>query len=261
MKIREIIGHLESVAPLGNQESYDNSGLIAGDRAAECSGVLVSLDCTEATVREAAEKKCNLLVSHHPLIFQPIRCLVPDTDQAKALITAIKLDITLYAIHTNLDNIPSGVNATLADKIGLVNRKILLPRPQAPAVGSGMVGDLSQPVSQSGFLRFLREIFGTPVIRHSPLTEKPVSRIALCGGAGSFLISNALQEKCDFFISADIRYHQFFEADGKMVIADIGHFESEQFTIDLLCRVILEKFPNFAVLKTGTLTNPVNYYI
>jgi dinuclear metal center YbgI/SA1388 family protein len=262
MKIREIVEHLESLAPLAYQETYDNSGMISGDPSLECTGVLVSLDCTEETVREAVEKKCNLLVSHHPLIFQPLRQIIPGTGQGRALLASIKQDIALYAIHTNLDNILGGVNASIADRIGLVNREILLAQSAAnPSVGSGMAGDLIEPLSETELLRRLRELFSIPVIRHSPLRGKTVTRVGICGGAGGFLISNALQANCDFFISADIRYHQFFETEGKMVVADIGHYESEQFTIDLLYRVILEKFPNFAVLKSGTVTNPVHYYI
>ncbi len=261
MKIRDIIQQLESIAAPEYQEDYDNSGLIAGDVTTDCTGVLVSLDCTEELVREALEKKCNLIVSHHPLIFRPLRHITPENGTGKALIAAIKKDITIYAIHTNLDNVLSGVNASIADKIGLVNRKILIPREGLPSIGSGMIGDLKQAVSEKKLLKELKETFGIPVVRHSPLTGKPVSRVALCGGAGSFLISNALQAGAGFFISADIRYHEFFGGEGVMVIADIGHFESEQFTIDLLLDVILKKFPNFAVLKSGTVTNPVNYYI
>jgi dinuclear metal center YbgI/SA1388 family protein len=261
MKIRDIILHLETIAPLLYQEDYDNSGLIAGNPASECMGVLVSIDCTEAIVREAIEKKCNLIVSHHPLIFRPVRRISPDTGTGKALIAAIKADIAVYAIHTNLDNMISGVNAAIADKLGLVNRKILLPKAGNAGVGSGMTGELSQAVTEHRLLENLKRTFGVPVIRHSSLTGKPVSRLAICGGAGSFLISSALNQGVGFFISSDIKYHEFFEGEGEMVIADIGHFESEQFTMDLLHDVILEKFPNFAVLKSGTVTNPVNYYI
>ncbi len=233
MKIRDIIQHLESFAPTKYQEDYDNSGLIAGDSNAECGGILVSLDCTEELIREALEKKCNLIVSHHPLIFRPLRNIKMEDGIGKALIAAIRNDITLYAIHTNLDNMIGGVNARIADKIGLINRKILIPKTEDGNIGSGLIGDLKNRVSGEQLLGLLKERFRIPVIRHSPLTGKPVSRLALCGGAGSFLISNALQESADFFISADIRYHEFFEAEGKMVIADIGHFESEQFTMDL----------------------------
>jgi dinuclear metal center YbgI/SA1388 family protein len=260
MKIRDIIQHLEFIAPLENQEEYDNSGLMAGDVSAECRGVLISLDCTEEVIQEANEKKCNLIVSHHPLIFRPVRRISPDNGNGKALISAIKKDIAVYAIHTNLDNIISGVNASIADKLDLVHRKILLPKTGHPAVGSGIIGDLKRAVPEFHLLMELKKVFRIPVIRHSSLTGKTVSRIALCGGAGSVLISNALHQEAGFFISSDIKYHEFFSGEGKMVIADIGHYESEQFTIDLLYQVILEKYPNFAVLKSGTATNPVNYY-
>ena len=261
MKIRDILQVLESMAPTAYQENYDNSGLITGDISMECSGVLVSLDCTEEVILEAIEKKCNLIVSHHPLIFRPVRRITPDNGTGLALITAIRQNITIYAIHTNLDNILSGVNACIADKIGLTNRQILLPKTDLPEVGSGLIGDLKKALSENQFLHQIKEAFGVPVVRHSPLTGKPVSRIALCGGAGSFLISNALQQGAGFFLSADLKYHEFFGGEKQMVIADIGHFESEQFTTNLLHDVILEKFPNFAVLKSGTVTNPVNYYI
>ncbi len=261
MKIRDIIQHLESFAPPQYQEDYDNSGLILGDYNAECTGVLVSLDCTEELIPEAFEKNCNLIVSHHPLIFHPLRNIKSDDVIGKALIAAIKNDITIYAIHTNLDNVTGGVNARIADKIGLINRRILVPKTEDGGVGSGLIGDLKNQVSGKHLLELLKASFKIPVIRHSPLTGQPVSRLALCGGAGSFLISNALQQAADWFVSSDIRYHEFFGGEGKMVIADIGHYESEQFTMDLILDIILEKFPNFAVLKSGKVTNPVNYYI
>jgi dinuclear metal center YbgI/SA1388 family protein len=261
MKISDITRHLEAFAPLAYQEEYDNSGLIAGDITGDCSGVLVSLDCTEEIILEAAERKCNLVVSHHPLIFKPVRRLTPETGTGRALISAIRENITVYAIHTNLDNILSGVNSSIADKIGLINREILLPMAENNQAGSGLIGDLKIPIPESGLLEILKEKFMVPVIRHSPLTGKSVSRIGVCGGAGSFLIPRALQEGADFFISGDIKYHEFFGGEKRMVIADIGHFESEQFTTGLISDVILRKFPNFAVLKSGKVTNPVNYYI
>ena len=261
MKITDIIQHLEKMAPPEFQEDYDNSGLIAGDIDAECTGVLISLDCTEEGIREAVEKKCNLYVTHHPLIFKPLRAITPETGTGRALTEAIKSGLTIYAIHTNLDNILSGVNATIADRLDLINRKILLPRKDLPSTGSGLIGDLKQAVPEKQLLEQLKKAFRTRVIRHSPLLGRLISRVAVCGGSGSFLISNALQAGAGLFVSADIKYHDFYAGEGKMVIADIGHFESEQFTVDLLHAVILEKFPNFAVLKSGAVTNPVNYYI
>lgn len=261
MKISEIINLLESVAPPRYQEQYDNSGLIAGDIQKECTGVLISLDCTEELVREAVEKSCNLVISHHPLIFRPIRRISFETTNGRTLIEAIRQGISIYSIHTNLDNIFAGVNATIADRLGLENRRILLPKTGESSVGSGLIGELKTAVSEQVFLEELKKKFGIPLVRHSPLTGKQVSTVALCGGAGSFLISNALQQGADFFITGDIKYHDFFEGEGRLVIADIGHFESEQFCIGLLHDIILKKFPNFAVLKSGTITNPVHYYI
>ncbi len=261
MKIGDIIQLLEKIAPPEYKEEYDNVGLLTGSLETVCTAVLVSLDCTEQVVNEAIHRNCNLIVCHHPLIFRPLRTVLPLDGTGKTLISAIRAGISVYAIHTNLDNVFSGVNAAFADRLGLINRKILLPASKDPLVGSGMVGELKESVTEPALLALLKEKFGVPVIRHSALTGRMVKRMAICGGAGSFLISNALRAKADFFISADIRYHDFFAGDGVMVIADIGHYESEQFTIDLLHDVILEKFTNFAVLKSGTETNPVKYYI
>jgi dinuclear metal center YbgI/SA1388 family protein len=261
MKISEIIQLLESLAPPVYQEDYDNSGLITGDHSITCSGVLVSLDCTEDVIREAVEKKCNLVVSHHPLIFHPLKKIYPDNATGRALLKAIREEIAVYSIHTNLDNIITGVNGCIADRLDLENRRILLPKTEFPEVGSGIIGELKIALTENQFLELLKKKFNLAVIRHSPLCNKPVTRVAVCGGAGSFLISKALQMGADFFVSADIKYHEFFGAEDQMVIADIGHFESEQFTIDLLHDIILEKFPNFAVLKSGSFTNPVKYYI
>jgi dinuclear metal center YbgI/SA1388 family protein len=261
MNIRDIIRLLEEWAPPEYQESYDNSGLITGDQHLKCSGVLVSLDCTEAIIAEAVEKKCNLIVSHHPLIFKQVKNIIPDNSTGKILIHAIRSEIAVYAIHTNLDNVISGVNAAIADQLGLVHRKILKMQGDNPEVGSGLIGDLIKPMSELQLLQYLMKLFKVPVVRHSPLSGRPISRIGLCGGSGSFLISKALEAGADCFLTADLKYHDFFIPDGNCVLADIGHFESEQFTIDLLHDVIRKKYPNFAVLKSSTVTNPVHYYL
>jgi dinuclear metal center YbgI/SA1388 family protein len=261
MKILEIIQHLETIAPPEYQENYDNSGLITGNIQDECTSVLICLDCTEEVIREAIRKQANLVISHHPLIFRPIHKIDFGDEKGRTLIAAIKADISIYAIHTNLDNILIGVNARIADKLGIVNREFLLKKAGEANAGSGMVGDLKVPIQENQLLNDLKRLFNLKVVRHTRLTDKPVSRLAICGGAGSFLIANALEAGAGFFISSDIKYHDFFGTEGKMVIADIGHFESEQFTVDLLHDIIVEKFPNFAVLKSGTVTNPVNYYI
>ncbi len=261
MKIRGIIDVLEGIAPLKYQESYDNSGLISGDPETDCTGVLIALDCTEELVREAIEKKLNLIVTHHPLIFRPIHSLVNDTAVGRCLMEAVRHNIIIYAIHTNLDNMIHGVNATIADRLNLVNRSVLKPQSDNLSVGAAMLGNLTKPVDEGAFLSLLREKFHSKMIRHSALTGRPVLRVAVCGGSGSSLISNALAARADFFVTADLKYHDFAEAEGRLVIADIGHFESEQFTTDLIYDLIHEKFPTFAVLKSGMETNPVHYYI
>ncbi len=264
MKISEITCFLETLAPLVLQEDYDNSGLIVGSAGEDCQNALISLDTTEAIIEEAVHKGCNLVISHHPLIFRGLKQVNRSTGTGRAIIKAIKNGVSVYAIHTNLDNVLAGVNGTIADKLGLVNRRFLLPKMDSGKEGipgSGLIGEMPEPLSEKQFLDQIRQQFRIPVIRHSSLTGRPVRRVALCGGAGSFLITNALSAEADFFITADIRYHEFFEAQGQLVIADIGHFESEQFSIDLLYNAILNKFPNFAVLKAGTATNPVHYYL
>jgi dinuclear metal center YbgI/SA1388 family protein len=264
MKISAITRFLETLAPPVYQEDYDNTGLQLGSEEEECSGVMISLDPTDTVVEEAAKRGCNLVISHHPLIFRDLKQISPSTGQGRAIVAAVRNNITVYAIHTNLDNVLPGVNSTMADRLGLINREFLLPGRQGDAKylsGSGLIGDVPEPLHAQQFLGLLRQRFGIPAIRHSRFTGRSVKRVALCGGAGSFLITNALSKGADFFVSADIRYHSFFEAEDRMVIADIGHYESEQFSIDLLHDAILKKFPNFAVLKAGVPTNPVHYYI
>ncbi|MDP4130063.1 MAG: Nif3-like dinuclear metal center hexameric protein [Bacteroidota bacterium] len=265
MKIADISSFLETLAPLAFQEDYDNCGLLLGNAEDDCRGILISLDTTEAIISEAVQKSCNLVISHHPLIFRGLRQVNPRTATGRTVMAAIQKQVAVCAIHTNLDNVLTGVNGAIADKLGLMNRRLLLPKPaqiRAGIVpGSGLFGELPESLSEKQFLELLQAQFRIPVIRHSMLTGKPVRRVALCGGAGSFMITNALHEGADFFVTSDIRYHEFFEAEGRLVITDIGHYESEQFTQDLLHDAILKKFPNFAVLKAGAATNPVHYYL
>jgi dinuclear metal center YbgI/SA1388 family protein len=366
MQIATILSYLESIAPLAYQENYDNAGLLTGSGNWECSGVLTTLDTTEAVVQEAISRGVNLIVAHHPIIFSGLKKINGKNYIEKAVIAAIKHDIAIYAIHTNLDNVMAeGVNGRMAAQLGLVNGRPLLPKENTlqklfcfvptthlepvrnaifaagaghiggytecsfaaegtgtfkggdgsqpfvgrpgirheeketrvetilpahlsrrvveamvaahpyeevaydlvnlasvhPGVGSGLIGELREPMEEILFLERIRQVFGTPVIRHTRLTGQPVKKCALCGGAGSFLISKALAEGANFYITSDVKYHEFFDANDRLVIADIGHFESEQFTIDLLFEVLREKFLNFAVLKSDTKTNPVNYFI
>ncbi|QEC68948.1 Nif3-like dinuclear metal center hexameric protein [Panacibacter ginsenosidivorans] len=364
MKIAEVIQLLEQTAPPSYQESYDNAGLLTGNAGWDCTGIICSLDATEDVILEAKSKGCNLVVSHHPIIFGGLKKITGKNYVEKTVITAIKNDIAIYAIHTNLDNVINGVNDKMADKLGLINKEILAPKSNQlmklftfvptehaakvrtaifesgggnignysecsfnaegtgtfkagdgtdpfvgkvgiqhherevkietifPAylqhkivsamikahpyeevaydvvalanefqqVGSGLVGELPEWVEESTFLAQIKTAFGLSVIRHTPLLAKKIKKVALCGGAGSFLTARAIASGADIYITADVKYHEFFDADGRLVIADIGHWESEQFTIDLLFDILKAKFPTFAVLKTEVKTNPVNYY-
>ncbi|MEL7117802.1 MAG: Nif3-like dinuclear metal center hexameric protein [Bacteroidota bacterium] len=334
-KISAVIRALEKVAPNSYQESYDNAGLLTGDVSRAVTGVLCSLDCIETVVDEAIEKSCNLIVAHHPIVFKGLKRITGKNYVERTIIKAIKNDIAIYAIHTNLDNVlHNGVNTKIGQRLGLKDLKILAPKRvsniiqfelnatqqeevineltdkgytptllnghgekllfqlvvdqgrigevkrmiqrddsndsidpviygisnQSNAVGSGMIGRLEEAISEHAFLELLKNSMGAKVVRHTKLLNKAVQTVAFCGGAGSFLLKDALRKRADFFVTADYKYHEFFDADGKIVIADIGHFESEQFTIDLLHEIITKTFSSFAVYKTEHTTNPVSYY-
>ncbi len=364
MKIADIAASLEAIAPLVLQEAYDNAGLLTGSPQWECTGVLCTLDVTEAVVEEAVSKHCNCIVAHHPVVFKPLRSLTGQNHVERVLIRAIKNDIAIYAAHTNLDNIVSGVNGKIADALGLTNRSVLasgkgelkklytyVPKDHLEEVrealfragaghignysecsftshgtgtfkpgagthpfsgkqderqeeaeirlelimpghlekqvlaalleahpyeevaydvvllanrhagtGSGLVGEFPEQQEGKEFLGTLNSVFRTKTIRHSRITGRPVKKVAVCGGAGSFLIPHAIASGADAFVTADLKYHEFFDAEGFLLLCDIGHYESEQFTIDLFVELLLQKFPTFAVLKSGIITNPVCYF-
>lgn len=364
LKVKDIVRFLESFAPPALQESYDNSGLLTGNPEADVTSALVTLDVTEAVVNEAIEKKSELIVAHHPVIFSGFKKLTGKTYVERTIIKAIKNDIAIYAAHTNLDSVTGGVNSKICEKLGLINCRILQPVnnrlkklvtfiPQEAAekvrnavfeagaghignydycgynvegtgsfrgddntnpfvgkkgevhyeneirfetifpswqqtkiidalleshpyeevaydiypldnsyekAGAGMIGDLENPVSEKDFLKLIKNIFKTGCIKHTALRDKKVGKIAVCGGSGSFLLNRAIAEGADFFISGDFKYHQFFDADNKIVIADVGHFESEQFTKELFYELLTKRFPNFAVRFSEINTNPVFYF-
>lgn len=364
MELRDLISYLETLAPLPYQESYDNAGLIVGTPDMEIKGAIVSLDCTEAVLDEAVARGANLVISHHPIIFKGLKRFNEGHYVERVVAKAIRSDIALYAIHTNLDNVPDGVNGMICNRLGL-NAPVLLspksgileqlavyvPRAHAEAlkdglfqagagdisrysecsfslegtgtfkpnagskpfvgtqgyrqnepemrieviypkerrskvmqamfrhhpyeevayniyalenryqeVGSGMVGDLQEAMPALQFMAYLKDRMQLQVIRHTDLPDKPIHRVAVCGGAGSFLLPQAIAAGADIFITSDFKYHEFFEADAKIVIADIGHFESEQFTQELLLDKIQKKFANFAIRLTEENTNPIKYY-
>lgn len=364
MKIQEVVHALEAFAHPALQEGYDNAGLITGDRNSVCTGALISLDVTETIVHEAIAKKCNLIIAHHPIIFRGIKRLTGANEAERTIIAAIRNEIAIYAIHTNLDNVLHGVNGKVAAMLHLQQTQVLaekqktlrkmvtfVPEKQAEQVrqalfdsgggaigdydecsfnlrgtgtfkplegadpfsgtrgerfsgeeirievvfpfyrekkliaalkqahpyeevayyiteltnteketGSGIVGKLGEPMEEESFLAMIQQKLQTKVLRHTELLGRPVEKVAFCGGAGIFLLPDALAAGADVFITSDVKYHEFFDADGKIVLIDAGHFETEQYTIELLAEYLQNKFANFAVLKTEHKTNPIRYY-
>lgn len=364
MKIHEITNYLEQLAPLSSQESYDNSGLIVGNANDEVTKALISLDCIESTIDEAIERGCNLIIAHHPIVFKGLRKLNGTDYVQRTVLKAIKNDVAIYAIHTNLDNYRFGVNAEIGRRLGLEKLRILSPkenvlnkltvfvpldhkekvrealfsagagnigdyqecsfevagtgtfkpvnnatpfegetdkRSRVPEVrlevlvsshqlrnvvssmksahpyeevayeiytiqnenqfeGAGMIGELAEPVKEEEMLQLIKDTFKCGVVRHTSLRNEKIKTIAFCGGSGSFLLRNAMQQKADMYITADYKYHEFFDADNRIIIADIGHYESEQYTSDLLAEILMKKFPTFAVHLTEVNTNPINYF-
>lgn len=364
-KIKQVTQQLEKLAPVHYQESYDNAGLIVGNPETEVTGILFSLDVTEAVVAEAMEKNCNLIVAHHPIVFKGLKKLNGSNYVERTVIKAIKNDIALYAIHTNLDHVAQGVNGKIAERLQLRNIRILAPKKQLlsrlkffvpvessqkvldalfeagagaigqykncsfrtqgtgtfrpgdganpvigtkgvdekvaensievmfPAylestilsvlkenhpyeevayylqslenenqeVGAGAIGELADPMEPQDFLQFVKDHMKTALIRHTVPLNKKIQRVAVCGGAGSFLLHNAIKAKADVFITADYKYHEFFDADNHIMICDIGHFESEVFTKDLLYNYLSGIFSNFALCLSEVNTNPVRYFV
>ena len=364
MKIAEITDFIESVAPLAMQESYDNAGLIVGDRKVEATGALICLDVTEEVVDEAISLGFTLIIAHHPFVFDGLKKFSGSSDVERTLVKAIKNDVAVYAAHTNLDNmLLNGVNSKIAGKLGLTDTRILapmggnlrkivvfVPTANAEAVrnamfeagagnignynscsynlqgegsfkaeegcnpyvgeigqthfepetrietiapkhlvskvvnamlsvhpyeepafdiypldnsfamaGSGIIGTLPKPENAAEFLQRVKQIFGCGCIRHTRLPETPIKKVAVCGGSGSFLIGDAMRAGADILLTADIKYHQFFDARYPFVLADIGHYESEQFTKELFYELLTGKFSNFAVRLTKVNTNPIKY--
>lgn len=364
MKISNVIAKLEEWAPPSFQESYDNAGLICGNAQSDIKGVLVCLDSIEETIEEAVRLNCNLIIAHHPIVFKGLKTITGKTYVERTLINAIKNDIAIYAMHTNLDSIMTGVNYKIGNLMGIENPQILSPQKNSleklvtycPVensnevrtqlfkagagkignydscsfnsdgigtfkglensnafvgekhkihsenetkieviiskhlrqkvintlkkfhpyeevafeiyslenknnyVGSGMVGDLKEGIELNTFLESLKNIFNLKVVRHTNKVKDKIQKIAWCGGSGSFLLSQAIASKADIFITGDFKYHEFFDHENQLVIADIGHYESEQFTIELIADFLKENFNKFAVHLSGVNTNPINYY-
>ncbi len=364
MTVKEIASLLEQQAPLSFAEDFDNVGLLVGDPAMEVTGILVTLDTLERVVDEAVAKKCNLIVSFHPILFKGLKQITGATYVERTVLKAIRQGVAIYSMHTALDNVREGVNGKICEVLGLENTRILIPKtgvikklltyvpvasrealleklfeagaghlghyshcsfssegtgsflPESganPAIGKkgdlqrepeaqvhitftsdrekavlqalfthhpyeevayevttlenpynhlgmGMVGELPLPLPPEEFLRRVRDRFHCGCIRHSDLPGTPIRRVAVLGGSGAFAIGAAKAAGADILITGDVKYHEFYQAEGTMVIADIGHYESEQFTKNLLAEYLSEKIPNFAISLSETKTNPVNYF-
>ena len=276
LRIHEIVSAFEAVAPLALQESYDNSGLIVGNRDAEVTRALLCLDCTEAVVDEAIVKGCDLIIAHHPIVFGGLKRFTGGDYVQRTVIKAIQNNIAIYACHTNLDNVlRGGVNERIAQQLGFDVERVL--RPIAADFGSfasssgvvdsevfrtagaGVLCNLQKPMNVLDFLQHVKERMGAEVVKYTKCDIEVVGKVAICGGAGSFLIGDALRAGADAFITSDVKYHEFFDAQGKMLLCDIGHYESEKYTIDLFSNILSAKFPKFATIFAGTITNPIDY--
>ena len=262
MLVKDILNCITEIAPLQWQESYDNAGLQVGDLDAEAHKALICLDITEAVVDEAIAKKCDVIVSHHPLIFHGLKHLTPQTYIERAVMKAVKHDIAMMCMHTNLDNCYLGVSRMLAERLGLKELHLLQPSAAEPEVcGAGMVGELANPMEEEAFLKLVADQIGTPCLRHSALTGRKIKKVALCGGSGSPFMPDALKSKADAYLTADIKYHDFFVPEGNILLVDGGHFETEQFTKELIYELIRKKFPTFAAEIAETRTNAVYYFV
>ena len=257
MKLREVIAALEHLAPLRLQDEWDNSGLQVGFPEGEIDSVLVCLDITEAVVDEAIAAKCNLIVSHHPLIFKALRQVSDATYQQRCVVKALAAGISIYSAHTSLDNAPGGVNHRIAALLGLEKLRWLSPRDGEDA-GSGLVGELPASEPDAAFLARVQRTFGVECLQHSALDGRQVRRVALCGGAGAFLLHDAVCAGADCFISGEFHYHDYFENQG-VLLAELGHYQSEQFTQDLLLEYLHKTCPGLTVRKTAINTNPICY--
>lgn len=251
---------LEAFAPRSLQESYDNCGLTLGNASRQCTGVLLTVDVTPEVVAEAVAERCNLIVAHHPVIFHGLKSITGATLQEKAIIDALRADVAVYSCHTSLDNAPAGVSHRIAAMLGLQDVEVLDPRADA-STGSGIVGNLPVALTGHQVIEKVKSTFGSPAVRCSRYDmERPLRRVALCGGAGGFLIPNAVAAGAEIMINSDTRYHDFLDFRDRILIVDIGHHESENCTKDIFCHVIKEKFPIFAVRYADADENPIKYF-
>ena len=260
MKIKEVLNALEQFAPLPLQESWDNAGLQVGLTEAEVSGALLCLDVTEKVVDEALAKGCNLIVSHHPLLFRGLKQISDMTDVQRTVRKAIQTDIAVVSMHTNMDNAEGGVNYKMAEKLGLKDVQFMAPRAVGDVTcGSGIIGALETPLAAREFVETVKAAFGVACAMTNELLERPVSRVALCGGAGDFLLDDAVKAGADAFITGEMHYHQYFGYEQQIQICVIGHYQSEQYTTEVFRDIIAKACPGVRTEIAETNTNPIHY--
>ncbi|MBR1799732.1 MAG: Nif3-like dinuclear metal center hexameric protein [Bacteroidales bacterium] len=258
--IGDVVAWLDSRFCPELQEDYDNAGFLLGDCSLPYRGAMVALDVTPTVIDEAINNNVNLIVSHHPMIFRGLKRITFDDELGCMVFTLLRKGISVYAAHTNLDNLPWGVNGALAEKLQLCKCHILRPLSADPTVGAGMIGQLQAETPVETFFEKVKQTLHLPYLRTNWLGEKrTVKRVAICGGSGAFLIDDALQAKADVLLTADLKYHDFQVPNKKMLIADIGHYESEQFAKEIICDTISGKFSNFACLISQCQQSLVKY--
>ena len=258
MKVKDIIEVIEEFAPLSLQEGWDNSGRCIGSPEDPVTSVLFGLDCTPELVDEAASCGADMIVTHHPLIFSGLKKISSDNKVGEAVIKAIKAGISIYAAHTSADKVIAGVSGAMAARLGLENVRIL--DEDGDGTGLGVVGDLPRPLTSDEAVALVKERFGLEMMKTSRPLEGMISRVAMCGGSGGSLIGAAMKSGAQLYISGDISYHNFFTADGFMIM-DIGHYESEIEIVDILFSLLKKKFPTFAVRITQNIySNPIFYF-
>lgn len=253
--IGQIISAIEQAAPRSAQEQWDNSGLLVGSGARPCEGVMLCLDVTPMVIRQAIQKGCNLVVSHHPLIFKGIKVVNDTTLQGRALIDAIRNDIAVYCAHTSLDNAPApyGVSCEMAR---MLNAQVSATLSET---GTGVIAKLRSPMAPQAFTKLCAEVFTASGVRHSPYPSSAIETIALGSGACGFLIPEAMAGGAQAIVTSDVRYHDFLDYADSIFIVDLTHFDTEKCTKEIFKRIISQKFPNFAPVFCADETNPIEF--
>ena len=262
MKIQKVVDALEQFAPLPLQEGYDNAGLQVGlTETVEVSGALLCLDVTEDVVDEAIEHGCNLIISHHPLIFRKLSRISDENYVQRTVTKAIKNDITIVAMHTNMDAALGGVNYKIAEKMGLENLHFLSSEKEVNGIkgGEGVIGELAEGIAADDLICLLRERFGVESVQCNQLLRRRIKKVALCGGAGSFLLDDAIRAGADAFVTGEMGYHEFFGHEQEIQICVIGHYQSEQFTSEIFRDIINERCPEVKCVISQINTNPIIY--